>query len=160
VHADEGEEDDGNYRDGAAVGNYHAPTEVELVVRMTLLDLDPRIRNCAIVEAAHDRVQEKEDEELIVVRADAIVDKQTVLPRQHPTLHVRGDGACAVRTTGAYTQPRESVSYVIHPLDTALAHFTVVRAVWPPMRTLLAKVSLPRRPLATASVPRNEPRVF
>ncbi len=158
MHADEGEEDDGNYRDGAAVGNYHAPTEVKNIVRRT--DLDPRIRNCAIVEAAHDRVQEKEDEELVVVRADAIVDKQTVLPRQHPTLHVRGDGACAVRTTGAYTQPRESVSYVIHPLDTALAHFTVVRAVWPPMRTLLAKVSLPRRPLATASVPRNEPRVF
>jgi len=59
-----------------------------------------------------------------------------------------------------HTHNRGKVSYVIHPLDTPLAHFTVVRAVWPPMRTLLAKVSLPRRPLATASVPRNEPRVF
>jgi|LauGreDrversion2_3_1035106.scaffolds.fasta_scaffold153070_2 hypothetical protein len=97
-----------------------------------------------------------------------------------------------------HTHNRGKVSYVIHPLDTPLAHFTVVRAVWPPMRTLLAKVSLPHAlvhggcrvdagaesrtrahdgvlvlrlgleveererhcPLTTASVPRNEPRVF
>jgi len=56
--------------------------------------------------------------------------------------------------------PQQSLSYVIHPLYTALAHFTVMRAVWPPLRTLLAKVGLPRRPLATACVPRNETRVF
>jgi hypothetical protein len=56
--------------------------------------------------------------------------------------------------------PQQILSYVIHPLDTALAHFTVMCAVWSPLRTLLAKVGMPRRSLASACVPRNEPRVF
>ena len=77
----EGKEDESYHADGTPVCHDHAAAEVEHVFGTALPDLQAIIRNCSIERAAQHRVEQEQDEEFVVVRADAVVDEEAVLPQ-------------------------------------------------------------------------------
>ena len=96
MYRDKWKKNERYYKNSDTISQDHASFKAEHVV--VPFDLGPCIRNNGIVRATQDGVQEEKEEKLEVVRADAVVDKQTVVIHLLDTALADFAVMCALRS--------------------------------------------------------------
>ena len=98
MYRDKRKKNERYYKNSDAISQDHASFKAEHVVAPWPFDLGPCIRNNGIVRATQDCVQEEKEEKLEIVRADAVVDKQTVVIHLLDTALADFAVMCALRS--------------------------------------------------------------